>query len=136
MEEPEPAERPGELCTCIPVDWPNKIQRRVLRKLYDLVTPGEDFHENRLAKRLHMPVEEGRRCASTWRCWPILGWWRSHDDTSLRVRTRLPRRHDRAGVDARLSDRAGHRVRSGDSLGAIIDYAKHHGISERTIDIP
>lgn len=35
MEEPEPAERPGELCTCIPVDWPNKIQRRVLRKLYD-----------------------------------------------------------------------------------------------------
>ncbi len=45
---------------CLPVDWPNKAQRRVLRKLYDATTPGEDFHEERLAKRLHMPVEEVR----------------------------------------------------------------------------
>jgi hypothetical protein len=61
MVEPEPAERPGELCCCLPVDWPNKAQRRVLRKLYDATTPGEDFHDERLAKRLHMPVEEVRR---------------------------------------------------------------------------
>jgi hypothetical protein len=45
---------------CLPVDWPNKAQRRVLRKLYDATIPGEDFHEERLAKRLHMPVEEVR----------------------------------------------------------------------------
>ena len=42
------------------MDWPNKIQRRVLRKLFDSTTPGEDFHEEKLAKRLHMPVEEVR----------------------------------------------------------------------------
>ena len=61
MVEPEPDECPGQLCCCLPVDWPNKIQRRVLRKLYDSVTPGEGFHEAKLAKRLHMPVEEVRR---------------------------------------------------------------------------
>ena len=61
MVEPDPEERPGEWCTFIPVDWPNKTQRRVLRKLYDAVTPGEDFHEEKLAKRLHMPVEEVRQ---------------------------------------------------------------------------
>ena len=58
MEEPEPDEHPGELVGLIYPDWPNKIQRRVLRKLYDAVTPGEGFHEEKLARKLHMPVEE------------------------------------------------------------------------------
>jgi hypothetical protein len=61
MKEPLPDEFPGQKIACMHVDWPNKIQRRVLRKLYDSVTPGEDFHEERLAKRLHMPVEEVRQ---------------------------------------------------------------------------
>jgi hypothetical protein len=61
MVEPEPDECPGQLCCCLPVDWPNKIQRRVLRKAMDMTTRGGEFHEEKLAKRLHMPVEEVRR---------------------------------------------------------------------------
>lgn len=61
MEEPDPKGRPGEWCAFVLVDWPNKTQRRVLRKLYDAVTPGEDFDEEKLAKRLHMPAEEVRQ---------------------------------------------------------------------------
>jgi DNA-binding GntR family transcriptional regulator len=53
-------ERPGQMVGLVQVDWPNKIQRRILRKLYDATTPGEPFHEKRLAKRLHMPVQEVR----------------------------------------------------------------------------
>ena len=49
-----------ERCGLVTPGWPNKIQRRVLRKLHDSVTPGEDFHEAKLAKRLHMPVDEVR----------------------------------------------------------------------------
>lgn len=60
MEEPEPDERPGQSVALVPVDWPNKIQRRVLRKLQDATTPGKPFHEKELANRLHMPVEEVR----------------------------------------------------------------------------
>jgi hypothetical protein len=51
---------PGGSFCCVPVDWPNKIQRRILRKLYEATTPGEDFHEKKLAKRLHVPVDEVR----------------------------------------------------------------------------
>ena len=76
MEEPEPDERPGQSVALVPVDWPNQIQRRVLRKLQDATTPGEPFHEKRLAKRLHMPVEEVRHHL---RCWPTSGWWMRHD---------------------------------------------------------
>ena len=51
---------PGGSFCCIPVDWPNKTQRRVLRKLFDATTPGDGFHVEKLAKRLHMPVEDVR----------------------------------------------------------------------------
>jgi hypothetical protein len=56
-----PAERPGEWCTFIPVDWPNKIQRRVLNKLPKETSSNKGFHEKKLAKRLCMPVEEVHR---------------------------------------------------------------------------
>ena len=61
MEEPDPQVYPGQTVSVVPVDWPNKTQRRVLRKLHEATTPGDSFHETRLAKRLHMPVEEVRR---------------------------------------------------------------------------
>jgi DNA-binding IclR family transcriptional regulator len=44
------------------MNWPNKTQRRVLRELAEVTRPGGDsFPEERLAKRLDMPVEEVRR---------------------------------------------------------------------------
>jgi DNA-binding IclR family transcriptional regulator len=44
------------------MNWPNKAQRRVLRELAEVTRPGGSFfHEERLAKRLDMPVEEVRR---------------------------------------------------------------------------
>ena len=43
------------------MNWPNKTRRRVLCELYDAITPREAFHEEKLAKRLHMPVEEVRQ---------------------------------------------------------------------------
>jgi hypothetical protein len=60
MTEPLPEECPGQKVGFVTPGWPNKIQRRVLRKLLNAATPGESFHEERLAKRLHMPVEEVR----------------------------------------------------------------------------
>ncbi len=59
MEELEPDEHPGELVSCVPVDWPNKPQRRILRELAKMTTPnGSPFHEDKLARRMHVPVEE------------------------------------------------------------------------------
>jgi hypothetical protein len=55
------ADDPGGSFCCVPVDWPDKAQRRVLRKAMDMTTRGVEFHEEKLAKRLHMPVEEVRR---------------------------------------------------------------------------
>ena len=44
------------------MNWPNKTQRRVLRELAEATAAdGGPFHEERLAKRLGMPVEEVRR---------------------------------------------------------------------------
>jgi DNA-binding IclR family transcriptional regulator len=44
------------------INWPNKTQRRVLRELAEVtIADGGYFHEERLAKRLDMPVEEVRR---------------------------------------------------------------------------
>ncbi len=44
------------------MNWPNKTQRRVLRELAEVtIADGGYFHEERLAKRLDMPVEEVRR---------------------------------------------------------------------------
>ncbi|MGO9157965.1 helix-turn-helix domain-containing protein [Mycobacterium sp.] len=44
------------------MNWPNKTQRRVLRELAEVTTADSgDFPEERLAKRLDMPVEEVRR---------------------------------------------------------------------------
>jgi DNA-binding transcriptional ArsR family regulator len=41
--------------------WPNKTQRRVLRELAEVtITDDSAFPEDRLAKRLDMPVEEVR----------------------------------------------------------------------------
>jgi hypothetical protein len=43
------------------INWPNKTQRRVLRELTAVTTAdGGYFHEERLAKRLDMPVEVRR----------------------------------------------------------------------------
>jgi transcription initiation factor IIE alpha subunit len=51
----------GGSCCCIPVDWPSKIQRRILRKLAELTAPGgAPFSEERLALRLHLPLDEVR----------------------------------------------------------------------------
>ena len=44
------------------MNWPNKTQRRVLRELAEVtISDGSSFSEERLAKRLDMPVEEVRR---------------------------------------------------------------------------
>jgi hypothetical protein len=44
------------------INWPNKTQRRVLRELAEVTTADVGYiHEERLAKRLDMPVEEVRR---------------------------------------------------------------------------
>jgi DNA-binding IclR family transcriptional regulator len=44
------------------MNWPNKTQRRVLRELAEVTAAdGGSFPEERLAKRLDMPVEEVRR---------------------------------------------------------------------------
>jgi hypothetical protein len=60
LTQPEPEDRPGEMVSLVRTNWPTKIQRRVLHKLYDATTPGDPFHEEKLAKRLHMPVDEVR----------------------------------------------------------------------------
>jgi hypothetical protein len=60
MTEPEPQERPGEMVSLVRTNWPTKIQRRVLNKLYDSTTSGDLFHEEKLAKRLHMPLDDVR----------------------------------------------------------------------------
>lgn len=61
MEEPLPDECPGEMVALVHVDWPNKIQRRILRELAKVTThDGSSFHETRLAKRLHLPMDEVR----------------------------------------------------------------------------
>lgn len=44
------------------MNWPNKAQRRVLRELDEVtIHDGSSFDEDRLAKRLDMPMEEVRR---------------------------------------------------------------------------
>ena len=44
------------------MNWPNKTQRRVLRELAEVtIHDGSSYPEDRLAKRLDMPVEEVRR---------------------------------------------------------------------------
>jgi hypothetical protein len=58
MIESEPEEHPGQMVSLVRTNWPTTIQRRVLNKLYEATTPGDLFHERKLAKRLHMPVEE------------------------------------------------------------------------------
>jgi predicted ArsR family transcriptional regulator len=46
----------------VALNWPNKTQRRVLRELAEVTTADSGyFPEERLAKRLDMPVEEVRR---------------------------------------------------------------------------
>jgi hypothetical protein len=56
--ESEPEENPGQMISLVRTNWPTKIQRRVLNKLCDAATPGDLFREQKLAKRLHMPVDE------------------------------------------------------------------------------
>ena len=80
MVEPDPEERPSEWCTFIPVDWPNKTQRRVLRKLYDAVTQARTSMRRSSPSGCTCP---SRRFASTFGCWPTSGWCRKHDDRDV-----------------------------------------------------
>lgn len=52
---------PGGSFCCVSVDWPNKLQRRILRELAKMTIPnGTFFNEEKLAKRMHVPVEAVR----------------------------------------------------------------------------
>jgi hypothetical protein len=58
--EPEPQENPGRMVSLVRTNWPTQPQRRVLKKLYE--SAGDKFpNEEKLAKRLHMPVDEVHR---------------------------------------------------------------------------
>jgi hypothetical protein len=60
MLESEPQERPGQMVSAVRTNWPTQAQRRVLAKLakLDNSTPGGFINEAKLARRLHMPVDD------------------------------------------------------------------------------
>jgi hypothetical protein len=61
MTESEPQEHPGQKVSAVRTNWPTTIQRRVLKKLCDSTTLTSAFiNERKLAKRLHMPVDDVR----------------------------------------------------------------------------